>query len=122
MAARIDSLYDDEIIRVVHSGNVTLEERVNIVHEVCVDYYKPNAKLKVLIDARLVTQNMTETEQVLFGTFIAEKKELKNACVAVVINPGQIVNQTVVNKSTQLGHHIKLFGNESEALLWLKTE
>jgi hypothetical protein len=120
MAYKINLIENSEFIRITYSGLVTFDERLITIHEVCKDYYKANAKVRVLIDSRLVTQVMTHTEQEIFGVYAASREELKNAVIAVLINPGQIINQTVLKNSAKRGHQIQIFDAEKDAIDWLK--
>ena len=121
MAVKIENIENSTIIRITHSGKVSLDQRVNVVHQICVDHHNDSTLLKLLIDARLVTNVMTEAEQDVFGSYIASRPELEKAFVAVIANPKQVLNQIVLKKSSLLGHNIMLFEIEAEALEWLNN-
>ncbi|MGJ8691304.1 MAG: STAS/SEC14 domain-containing protein [Thalassotalea sp.] len=121
MASRISIIESLEIIKVLYTGHVSLDERVNILHEICTDYHRKFPQLKVLIDARKVTQAMTQAEQLVFGTYVASRDEMRKALVAVIVNPGQIINDMAISESSKLGHKVNLFNSEDDALAWLAS-
>ncbi|MDT0605266.1 hypothetical protein [Thalassotalea castellviae] len=110
------------IVRIDLVGAVTFDERIQAIHQVCTEHYKVQAKLKILIDARQVSKELTQSEQVILGTYAASREELKNASVAVLVVASQIVHSQAIQKSSELGHEIKLFHTESEALIWLNSK
>jgi hypothetical protein len=120
MAYHIEVLENTGIIKVTYSGNVSLDERINVIHELCIDYKTP-APFKLLIDTKSITLKLTTTEQLLFATYVVGREELSSALIAVVAISGQVMNKTIVNKSAQLGHQIKVFSAEDAALTWLNT-
>ena len=122
MATKIEVINNSEIIRVVFEGEVTFNDRINVIHEICTDYYPLFTRTRLLIDTREVIKKLTESEQIILGTFAASRAELKDASVAVIIEKNIVVNEHAIKKSSQLGHNIKVFNTEKEALIWLNAK
>lgn len=118
MPFKIEEVQHLGIIKIIYSGVVTLDERVNVVHALCVDYYD-SSRLKICIDGRLIEHAISAAEQEVFGAYVASREELKDALVALIVNDGQIMNSGIFEKSSKLGHHIAVFDNENDALRWL---
>jgi len=110
---------DSPIITVVYIGEVSLDERLATVLEVC-DRLTPAMTVRLLIDVRLVINTMTKQEQEFFGRYLANKPALKNAQIAVLskeVNPNQIINNTACLN----GYHLSPFTSKSEAIDWLEA-
>ncbi|MDO6446953.1 hypothetical protein Q4493_14360 [Colwellia sp. 1_MG-2023] len=122
MRTKIEVINNSEIIKVVFTGNVTFDDRINVIHELCTDYYPLFTKLRILIDTRQVIKKLTESEQIILGTFVASRIELKEALVAVIVEKNIMLNEQAIKKSSQLGHNIKVFYTEKEALTWLNVK
>ena len=71
------------IIHIRYLGNVTLDDRLNIINELCVDFrqYLP---FKLAINVSALTYQLTQAEQEILGKYIAEREELLDARVAVI--------------------------------------
>lgn len=121
MPYKIEVLESLKLIKVIYLGDVCLDERLNIIHEICLLSRKLRKNFKILIDARLQKNNMSKTEQEIFGNFVSNVEELKNALVAVIINGNAVTNETAIKISSQLGHQIKTFNDESDAMHWLNN-
>jgi hypothetical protein len=119
MSYTIEVIKNTEIIRVTLKGIVTLDELINEIHELCVDY-KTSTHFRLLVDTRLITQELTPSEQLLFATYITSREELNTAIIAVIVTSNQVMNEIIISKSAQLGHQIKVFTTEAQALDWLK--
>ncbi|MBU2917571.1 hypothetical protein KO505_06290 [Psychrosphaera sp. F3M07] len=119
MDSKIELIEGTDIIKVSYRGDVTLDERVNCVEQICVEYKALESCIKILIDAQEVTEVMSEVEQTLFANYIASREELEGARVAVLVKPEQLINNTVIEQATILGHKTKLFNDIYIALNWL---
>lgn len=120
MTYKIKDVENSDIIKVTYKGDVSLDERISVVHELCIDY-KRNTQFKLLIDARLLTSAITPTEQSVFGTYIASREEFLLAKVAVIIDTEHVINKIILEKSLLLGHQIRVFNRENEAIAWLNN-
>jgi hypothetical protein len=116
MPYKISKLESSAIITVIYSGEVSLEQRMALITDLSIEHIQ-NANPKILIDARSLLTSMTETEQKIWGNFIASREEFLNASVALIINPE--INRTAIEQSQSLGHVIQQFDNEKDALNWL---
>ncbi|MCF2949508.1 hypothetical protein L0668_15415 [Paraglaciecola aquimarina] len=122
MAYKIEFIESSDLVRVEFSGDATLDDRISVIHKICLDFCNATiAKTKILIDVRLITKLMTENEQKIVGTYVASREELKKAKVAIIATPEQLIHQTAIDTSAQLGHRIQLFSTENQALIWLNS-
>ena len=119
MAHEFEVLSSSEIIRVTYSGDLTLDERIQVVHKLCCDF-NIFSRFKLLIDVRNVQQEMTELEQEIFGKFIASKEEFDTALVAVLDKIEAPVDEITINEASKDNYQIKMFNCEKTALSWLK--
>ena len=114
--------YDDkdEILLLTYSGCVSLQDKLNAVDELC-EMSAPLKQLKILVDVRKATLNLSIGEQEDFGSYLAGLKSLKHAKTAVVhspeYNPNFLIDAIAFNK----GFFIAQFTSYSEALDWLKN-
>ncbi|MEH6348028.1 MAG: hypothetical protein V7785_23225 [Bermanella sp.] len=119
MTYKIESIKENDVICVRYNCGVTMTERMAAVHEVSIkkDNFKP---LRLLIDVRKVKQKMNESEQAIFGKYLASVEEFKTALVAVLTpeihNPNTLINKV----SVQAGYNLMEFNSEQDALSWLK--
>jgi hypothetical protein len=120
MSNKIEILHNLEVIKVTYERNLTLDQRLAVVHELCVDFniFK---RFRLLIDVRNIKQEMTPLEQEIFGKFIASKEEFDMALVAVLDNIQQPVDQIMIHEASKEGYQIKMFGSEEVALAWLNN-
>lgn len=107
------------LVKRTYLDNVSLDERLSIIHEICRLPPKLLKNIKLLIDVRLSRNTMTDTEQEIFGTFVSTVQELKTAIVAVLNDDVQATNKIAINISSKKGHNIKVFNAELEAMKWL---
>ncbi|MBU2880925.1 hypothetical protein KO525_15800 [Psychrosphaera sp. B3R10] len=121
MPFKIESVRHLGVLKVIYSGAVTLDERINVVHSLCVDHYD-STRFRIYIDARLVDYQLSVAEQEVFGAYIASREEFKDALVAVVVNDGQVKNKNIITKSSKSGQIINIFDNEDDALQWLVSQ
>ncbi|WP_416307711.1 hypothetical protein [Neptunicella sp. SCSIO 80796] len=91
---------------------------MNIIHELYCDFIDSD-RPKLLIDTRKSSTRMTETEQKIWGTYAASRKEQANALVAVIYNKGHELNPIAIERSKQAGRIVEIFYNESDAIKWL---
>ncbi|MCW8834688.1 MAG: hypothetical protein OQK09_07440 [Colwellia sp.] len=119
MAHIIEVIENPEIVKVTYKHGVTMEERLNVVHEVCLDFFIAT-RLKLIIDVRLASQEMSPVEQTIFGKYLASREELNKVKVAIISNQAQNINQVITQESLALGHQIKHFNIEQQAVSWLK--
>lgn len=79
-------------ITVRFDGVVNLGERKNALDEVC-ELVNPSAPVNLLVDVRNIIMDMTKDEQKYFGKYLASKKELSDAKVALVHVPSKNPNK-----------------------------
>lgn len=115
MPYKIDVLKDSDIIEVTYSGDITLNERIAVVHVLCCEFNLFD-RFKLLINSTRTEQKMSLVEQQIFGKFIATKEEFKGALVAVLQTPSM---ETLVDEAQKYGYQIKQFVDYDTALLWL---
>ncbi|MBL4940721.1 MAG: hypothetical protein JKY81_03560 [Colwellia sp.] len=120
MPHKIEILNKAEMISVIYSGDVTLDERIQTVHELCLDF-NMFEKFKLLIDNRKTIQKMTHVEQTVFGRYIASRDEFNKALVAVVSYIEQPCIQEVVKEARKKHYQIQQFYCEKDALNWLRV-
>jgi hypothetical protein len=109
------------IIKIVYFDEVTLEDRMNIVDELSRDFINSRCP-KILIDARELSTEMTETEQQIWGKYIASREGHVNASVAVIYQIGNEHNQPSLERAQREGHKIETFYTEAEAIKWLSEQ
>lgn len=118
MPYKIKKLEELGIIQIVYLGEVSLDQRMAIVTDLALDHiHCDNPKL--LIDARSLLSSMSETEQKIWGKFVASREELKNSTVAVIYNSNIEINQTAMKHAQQSGHIVEQFHTEQDAIKWL---
>lgn len=118
MPHRIKVLKESKIIKITFFGSVSLDERRNTITEMTINYIT-SFNPKILLDSRNVSNSMSETEQIIWGNYIATREELRSAMVAVVYNVGQSLNTKALKTAQQAGHNVKKFDNENDAMKWL---
>ena len=112
---------DSNVIEVTYTGSVNLDERKRAVEEAC-QLIRPTEPVRLLIDVRKITMNMSEQEQMEFGIYLAHRKELLEAKVAVLHNPKNNPNTVIDIHAYLEGYQLGEFDNEREAILWLIGE
>lgn len=107
------------IISVKYLGDVSIKERLEAVESVC-NLDEVDEKKKLLIDITEIKNNMTKDEQEYFGKYLAARKELKNAKVAVISN-NEIHNPNmIINSEAYLnGYSLVPFTSKEDACTWL---
>lgn len=118
MNYRLEFSDAEQIISVIYSGAVPLEDRKQAVKDVCSRFhaYKP---FKILVDVRELVMDLSLEEQRNFGEYLANHADLGNAKVAVVhdgdINPNLAIDTyAYIN-----GYRITEFNRISDATTWL---
>jgi len=118
MAYTIDLNESLGIVNVVYSGKVSLDMRMQAVHQVCSSYshLKP---LKILVDVRGLIMDLSFDEQQAFGKSLANNPVLTDARVAVLhkpdFNPNAIIDDSAFNN----GYMLAQFSSQADAELWL---
>lgn len=120
MAHIIEELKQSKIVKVTYQDGVTMEERLYVVHEICLDYLI-SSKLKLMIDVRSASQEMTLLEQNIFGQYLASREDFKMAKVAIISDKARNINEVITKESSVLGHEIKHFINEKQAISWFDS-
>ena len=112
---------DTGIIEAIYSGGVDLNERKMAVDEVCelVNYPDP---VRLLIDVRNITMEMSLKEQKYFGKYLAGREELVNAKVAVLHNPRSNPNVFINAYAYIEGYQVVDFDDQNNAISWLTGE
>ena len=121
MSHIIEILENSEIIKITHKRIMTIDQRTQVLHELCSDFnlFK---RFRLLIDVRFVKQEMTDIEQVIFGKYISSRSELKTAVVAILVNIEQPIDEVINQEASKEGLTIKQFGNEEQAIEWLSIK
>ena len=98
-----------------------LDERIRSVNEVC-ELIKPSDTVRLLIDVRSITMNMSLDDQKYFGRYLAERQELASARIAVLHNPLYNPNIVINTIAYIEGYRVVGFDRLDEALAWLNGE
>ena len=106
------------ITTVIYSGGVDLNERTMAVEEVC-ESINLDEPVRLLIDVRNITMNMSEDEQEYFGKYLAAKDKLSKAKVAVVHNPPNDPNMVINTIAFIEGYQVVGFDKPNDATAWL---
>ena len=115
MPYKIDVLEESEIVEVIYSGDITLDERITVVHILCCEFNLFD-RFKLLINSTKTKQKMSAVEQEIFGKFIATKEEFKGARVAV-LQPQKM--EILLDEAQKYGYQIRNFVSYDDALNWL---
>lgn len=106
------------VITVSYLGPADLDERKKAVDEIC-KLVNPGEPVKLLVDVRKLAMNMSKDEQRCFARYLANKKELSAARVALVHvpenNPDQLINAVAYSE----GYEVVDFDNMNSANEWL---
>jgi hypothetical protein len=107
-----------EIVYVIYSGEVSLDERMQAVKEVCTTYaeFMP---LKILVDVRDLVIQMSFREQRSFGEFLSVYSGLMNARVAVLHKPSHNPNVLIDTIAFNNGYKLAEFNETADAEGWL---
>ena len=112
---------DNEIVTLKYSGAVNYEERLQALEEIC-QLIASKGPILLVVDLCDMRLNMTMEEQVAFGKYLANKKELANSKVAM-LNDKQLNPNSIVETYAYLGGYQAVsFDRQSEARLWLLGE
>ena len=108
----------NEIVHVVYSGIVGLNERMQAVQDVCDSYwsFKP---LKILVNVRNLEMHLSFDEQQSFSRYLASHEGLTNARVAVLHQAGHNPNMIVDSTAFVNGYLLAQFNDTKEAESWL---
>lgn len=115
--------YDEanNIVNVVLSGTLTLEERKKGVDETSF-LYAHLQPLQILVNIRKHEMDLTFKEQKMFGEYLASLPKIAHARVAVLHeeshNPSLIIDTFAFSN----GYKVAEFDNDKDALDWLKDE
>lgn len=117
------SLYQDgaDIISVVFTDEVDLQQRKDAVDQVC-KLVGNNESIKLLINLTCYINKMTLEDQETFGHYLAHAKALSNAKVASVTGFSQSSNVVVEAVAYTQGYQVVSFNSEHEARAWLQGE
>ena len=118
MTYKIKLIEQNKIVAVTYKGNVSLDDRLSAVHELCSNY-NTFRTFKLLINSIDASQKMSLNEQIIFGRYLAEREEFQGASVATVTPPTKCINQVIVKEAAELGYQITSFDCEQEAIEWL---
>ena len=106
------------VITVIYQGQVDLDERKKAVDEIC-KLVNPGEPVKLLVDVRKIVMIMSKDEQRYFAKYLADKKELSDARVAVVHVPENNPNLLISAVAYSEGYKIVDFDNLNYANEWL---
>lgn len=120
MVYKIELIEKTEIIKVTYCGDVSLDDRLNAVHELCRNYHLYK-RFKLLIDSTHATEMMTKNEQIIFGRYLTKREEFRGALVATLVSKAQSITKVIVQEAASLGYQITSFHHEEEALSWLNN-
>lgn len=105
------------IIKLFYSGCVTFQDKLSAMDEIC-ERFGSLDKLKILIDIRDATINLSLLEQDSFGKYLASLNPLRKAKTAVVhcpeFNPTCLIDAIAFN----YGVSIAQFDSYNEAVQW----
>lgn len=121
MSHTIDILKESGVIEITYINEVSLDERLCVVHELSME----PLPLRVLIDVRNAQQAMTELEQEIFGTYLTSLEEFNTARVAILNNRKQSINNIIIKKASEnseSSYLTKNFESKQSALYWLKID
>ncbi|WP_158969248.1 hypothetical protein [Paraglaciecola sp. L3A3] len=121
MPHEITVLEGTSIIKITYNDEVSLDERINMITELTLNYIT-TSHLKILLDARKLVKNMTETEQKLWGKYIASREEFITASVAVLDQINIHINQSSIKMAYLTGQNIQQFHCEETAIDWLSKQ
>lgn len=107
-----------EIVNVAYIGTVSLEERKRAVKEVC-DAYSQLSPLKILVDVIGLDMNLSVTEQMEFGEYLAVHEGLRNARVGVLHKPEHNPNVLIDTCAFNNGYLLAEFNARKNAEAWL---
>ena len=107
------------ILRVIYSGAVTFDERLEAVEEVCL-LYAHLRPLHILVNVRKLTMSLSFQEQQTFGDFIAGHPTLLDARVAVLHESGHNPNMVIDMSAFNNGYTLAQFNSTKEAEEWLR--
>jgi hypothetical protein len=115
---KINFVESINIIHVIYSGQVSLDDRVQAVNDVCNTYLalKP---LKILVNVSDLVMGLSLQEQHRFGEYLASHPGLLNAKVAVVHKPDYNPNLLIDTCAFNNGYRLAEFNQVKEAELWL---
>jgi hypothetical protein len=109
------------VVLVKYFGQVGLSDRLKAVKSVC-ELQGISSKKKLLIDVTEAENIMTNDEQERFGGYLAKKRELKDAKVAVVTTNSSNHPNTIINASAYMnGYTLACFISIEKASSWLNT-
>jgi hypothetical protein len=106
------------IVHVIYSDAVSLDERVRAVEEVC-RLYAHSRPLRILVNVRELEMRLSFQDQQTFGDFLASHPELSDARVAVLHsqshNPNIVIDMSAFNG----GYTLAQFNDTNDAEDWL---
>lgn len=120
MAFSLDKTEQD-IIKVIFSEEVDLQQRKEAVDRVC-ELVSGKTQVKLLIDLTCFINKMTLEEQALFGHYLANAKALSQAKVASVTAYNKQTNIVVEAIAFTQGYQVVNFHNEADAKAWLQGQ
>ncbi|EDQ01349.1 hypothetical protein [Shewanella benthica] len=106
-------------VHVIYHGIVTLEQRIQAVEDIVLDYADKLAPLKILVNVCDLQMILTLGEQRSFGEFLANHPRLSNAKVAVVHEPDYNPNLFIDTCAFNNGYRLAEFNRIKAAELWL---
>ena len=118
MPFEIDFDETSGVINICYRGEVDLGERQAAVEQICSSHHS-GRELRILVDVRNMTLNMTIDEQRRFGEYLADCSELKRAKVAILHNKNHNPNIIVDSCAVVNGLHLAQFDLSRDALAWL---
>ncbi|MCP4325032.1 MAG: hypothetical protein GY951_15070 [Psychromonas sp.] len=119
MSYKIQLIEENQIVAVTYIGDISLDVRLSAVHDICSNYNQFKF-YKLLIDSRQASQQMSKNEQIIFGRYLAEREEFRNALVATLSTSDNTINKVIVKEASSLGYQISCFDNKQQAVNWLK--
>lgn len=110
-----------EIVHVIYSGVVSLNERIQAVEDVCRSYSHLRP-LKILVNVRELDMDLSIREQQKLGQFLATHPGLSNARVAVLHKKSHNPNLCVDISAFNFGYVLAQFINTKQAEQWLNAK
>lgn len=108
-----------KFIYVSYAGYVSLNNRMDALTELFVEYSEVVNDFNYLFDVRQLENVLKPIEQEIFGQYIASRAEFKNAKQAILKRAEQRINEELMNIASGGGMVYKVFTSEPEAISWL---
>ncbi|WP_308363635.1 MULTISPECIES: hypothetical protein [unclassified Microbulbifer] len=107
------------MVRVCFFGRTGAAARMAVA-KLLAEKYRHLEPLRILVDVRFAQTAMSPSEQRQFGRYLAKHPVLGRAVMAVLHSKGFYPSLLIANEARALGHGMRSFIVEAEALNWLR--